>query len=97
MDKLLEVLDKKIDKVEEKLDDVNASIKNIDVTLVRQHASLEEHIRRTELLEDKMEHVDRHVTMVRGVGKFIVWDRSSIGYCCNYCAAFTSQVVFIQR
>jgi hypothetical protein len=54
------------DKLLDKLEKIEARLNAIDVTLVKQHASLEEHIRRTNLLEAKMEHVDSHVKYMEG-------------------------------
>lgn len=51
--------------------EINQVIQKIDVTLVKQEASLSEHIRRTELLELKLEPVEKHVTRVDGVVKFM--------------------------
>ena len=60
----LKAIDAKVDKLDERLDDV-------DKTLIRQHASLEEHIRRTDLLEKKLEPVEDHVKQVQGGVKLI--------------------------
>ncbi len=61
----------KVDKSDERLD-------SIDITLVRQNATLEEHVRRTELLEDKtnqlsddLKPVEKHVAMVTGALKLL--------------------------
>lgn len=40
--------------------------------LERLTTTVEEHVRRTNILEEKMERIEEHVTMVRGVGKFII-------------------------
>lgn len=61
----------RFDRVEEKLDQVITRISSIDVTLAKQHVSLEEHIRRTALLEKQMEPVQRHVNMVSGAFKLV--------------------------
>lgn len=39
--------------------------------LERLTTTVEEHVRRTNILEEKMERIEEHVTMVRGVGKFL--------------------------
>lgn len=65
----------KIDKVENKLDMVQDGVylrlESIDKTLVRQEANLEEHMRRTELLEQEILPIREHVHQLRGVLKFI--------------------------
>lgn len=59
------------DLILKKLDDMDDKINNIDKTLVRNTASLEEHIRRTELLEGAMKPVQEHVSMMKGAAKLI--------------------------
>lgn len=55
----------------DKLDSLDERLNNIDITLAKQETSLAEHIRRTNLLEEKLEPVEKHVTMLNGVAKFI--------------------------
>ena len=55
---------KQLDRIEERLD-------RIDVTLARNTASLEEHMRRTALLEQEVKPIKAHVAMVNGVFKFL--------------------------
>ena len=69
--KLLEKLDEKMDQVQERLGE-------IDVTLAKNTASLEEHIRRTELAEeaiavikDELKPIQKHVTQVHTVFQVI--------------------------
>ncbi len=59
------------DRIHEKLDKVVDSISEINVTLARQAVSLEEHIKRSNMLEAKMVPVERHVAMVNGALKFV--------------------------
>ena len=58
-------------RLEEKIDKVVESVANIDKTLAVNTSSLQEHIRRTELLEDAVEPIKKHVAAVDGVLKFI--------------------------
>ena len=58
------------DRIDAKLDKISDHIANIDVTLAKQEVSLSDHIRRTALLEEKLEPIEKHVTMVNGVLKF---------------------------
>jgi hypothetical protein len=59
------------DRIERKIDKIADHIGNIDVTLAKQEVTLADHIRRTELLEEKMSPVEKHVNMVHGVLKAI--------------------------
>lgn len=63
--------DKMTDRILKKLDDMDDKINNIDKTLVRNTASLDEHIRRTELLEEAIKPVQEHVSMMKGAAKLI--------------------------
>jgi hypothetical protein len=62
-----------------KLDKVYDKLQAIDVTLAAQHETLKDHIRRTEILETKLEPVEKHVAMVNGAVKFIMLIGISIG------------------
>jgi len=71
MNKILINIDKKIDKLDTRLD-------KVDVTLVKQEANLEEHMRRTDLLEkqhhsflEELKPIKSHVDQLRGVIKFL--------------------------
>lgn len=63
--------EKKLDILEAKLDDTNDHLHKIDITLTAQHISLKEHVKRTNDLQTIVLHVNRHVTMVEGVFKFL--------------------------
>lgn len=58
-------------RLEDKLDKVVDNINSINVTLGKQSVILEEHVKRTNLLEAKIEPIEKHVAMVHGVLKFI--------------------------
>lgn len=58
--------DEKLDKIEAKIDKIQDKIGSIDVTLAAQHESLKIHIKRTDLLEKKVENVERPLIMIRG-------------------------------
>ena len=77
MKQLLEHAIQQLNKLDDKLD-------NIDKTLVKQEVNLAEHMRRTDLLEKKLdkdmeillndlEPIEKHVERVKGVTKFLVW------------------------
>ncbi len=59
-------------RMEDKLDQVVEKISSIDTTLAKQEVSLSDHIRRTQILEEKLEPVERHVSMVNGIVKFLM-------------------------
>lgn len=58
-------------RLEEKIDKISDKISSIDVTLAKNTVSLEEHIKRTNILEQKLGPVEKHVNMVDGALKLI--------------------------
>lgn len=56
---------------DEKLDRIDGNIEQIKITLAKQHEQLSSHIRRTELLEARMEPVEKHVWLVAGALKLV--------------------------
>jgi hypothetical protein len=58
-------------RMEDKIDKLHENITEILVVLERNTASLDYHIKRTDMLEAKVEHVDKHVKMVNGAMKLI--------------------------
>lgn len=64
MDELIKRLEAKVDKLDERLD-------NMDKTLVLQEANLKEHMKRSDLLEKKLEPVEKHVHAVNTIFKLI--------------------------
>lgn len=63
--------DKRLGRIEVKLDDMADHIGEINVTLGSQRVSLEEHIRRTQLLEDMVLPIHKRVYMAQGALAFI--------------------------
>jgi hypothetical protein len=63
--------DDQISRIEDKVDVIIYRISNIDITAAKQQVSLDEHIRRTAILESELEPIKNHVAMVHGVLKFI--------------------------
>lgn len=57
--------------MENKLDKIIEKIASIDVTLAKQSVILEEHVKRTNLLEEKIEPIEKHVAMVNGALKLL--------------------------
>lgn len=49
---------------EAKIDKILEKIHSIDITMARNTASLEAHMKRTDLLEKKLEPVENHVSLI---------------------------------
>jgi len=60
-----------LDRLEEKLDKMIEKTASIDVTLAKQSVILDEHVKRSNLLEAKLAPVERHVAVVHGILKLI--------------------------
>lgn len=58
-------------RLENKIDNIVEKIGNIDVTLGKQSVILDIHVKRTNLLEAKIIPLEKHVTVVNGVLKFV--------------------------
>jgi len=58
--------------VDEKLDHLIERVTAIDVTLIFQAKQLEEHIKRTQLLELKVEPIEDHVKFIQGLVKLVM-------------------------
>lgn len=58
--------DKRLERVEIKLDDIADHIGEINVTLGSQRVSLDEHIRRTQILEEIIMPINKRVYMAQG-------------------------------
>jgi archaellum component FlaC len=63
--------DKRIERIEAKIDDIGEHINDTNVILAKQHESLKDHMRRTELLEEAIKPVQKHVSMVDGAMRLI--------------------------
>lgn len=61
----------KLDKILEKIDKVESHVGGQAITLAKLTVSVEDHIRRTNLLEEDFKPVKKHVAMVEGALKFI--------------------------
>lgn len=59
------------ERIEKKVDQIVDTISEINVTLAKQSVVLDEHIRRTALLEQAVDLLKHHQSMVSGVIKFI--------------------------
>lgn len=59
------------ERIEDKIDKLADKLANIDKTLAVNTSSLVEHVRRTNLLEERVEPLEKDVTMIHGALKFI--------------------------
>lgn len=64
-------METKLARIEDKIDKIVDRISSIDVTLARQHVSLEEHIRRTVALEQIVGPVQKDRLMAKGALKVV--------------------------
>lgn len=65
-------------RVEEKVDGIKTELTDIAVILAKQEVNIDIHIKRTNLLEESLDHlrkelkpVERHVAMMHGAAKLI--------------------------
>jgi len=66
------------DRKAAQLDRIESRLDSIDVTLVRNTAQLEEHIRRTEILEEEIKPVKAHVSLMNNTAKIIALIAASL-------------------
>lgn len=62
-------MDKKLDKLEAKLDKLDERLDQISTTLAVNTASLVEHIKRTNKLEERTEYNEKHVLFINNLFK----------------------------
>lgn len=60
-----------MDRLEGKIDTIQNHLGSIDVTLAKQSVILEEHVKRTNLLEKKIEPIESHVKLLKSIAKII--------------------------
>jgi ABC-type Zn uptake system ZnuABC Zn-binding protein ZnuA len=86
-------LDDRLARIEETLKNLEtssaataATIARVDVTLVKQHASIEYHIKRTDLAEAalagvraELKPIALHVAVVGAIGKFLLGSGGAVG------------------
>ena len=62
-------MDNSLNRIEEKIDRLDLRLDGVDKTLVRQNSELESHIKRTELLEGRIDPLEKYVWMaIGGIG-----------------------------
>jgi archaellum component FlaC len=60
-----------LDRFENKIDSIHDRLGSIDVTLAKQSVILDEHVKRTNLLEQKLEPVETYIKTIKSVVKII--------------------------
>jgi len=70
----------KIDRVLEKLDTLDGRVDNIDVTMAKQSVILDEHVRRTNILEEELRPIKKHVGMVNAIVKILIGVGGLVGF-----------------
>ena len=70
---------KSLGSISSDLKEINKNIREIDLTLVKQEQQLAEHIRRTNLLEEKMKPLESHVNHMQAGFKLLAFGSLIIG------------------
>lgn len=60
-----------MDELKTDIRDIKNNVAEIKITLAKQHVSLEEHMRRTAILEAQLEPLKEHVAMTGGAMKLL--------------------------
>lgn len=58
-------------RFEFKIDRIDQRMNSVDITLAKQSEILDIHVKRTNILEDSLKPIQRHVAMVDGAIKFL--------------------------
>lgn len=65
--------DDKLSRIENKIDKIESHMGKQEVNLARLTVSVEEHVKRSNLLEKKMEPLEDHVNLMNAVIKILVF------------------------
>lgn len=68
---LWEVIVAKFDKLDERLESFEKAQAEANIIAAKQEVNLEQHMKRTEMLESRMEPVERHINILNGALKAI--------------------------
>lgn len=66
-----DLLQDQTNKLDEQHQELDRRLDNIEKVMIAQEINLKEHIRRTDLLEEALKPIQKHVAMVEGVFKFL--------------------------
>lgn len=64
---------KALNRLYDQLDRIESRLDTVDITLTKNTVILDEHIRRTELLENALKPIDSHVKNMQAAGKIFMW------------------------
>lgn len=65
-------MDKRLDRLEDKIDSMISHQSRMETLLGKQAVILEEHVRRTNLLEEKIKPLEKHVVVVNALVKAVI-------------------------
>ena len=89
----------KLNKIEDKLDNLDGRVDNIDITLAKQHVSLEYHIKRSDqadaaikIVSDELSPVKDHVKAVNTLIKVLAWSIGIVGTLVGIMAGITALI-----
>ena len=63
--------EKRLDRIEDKLDLIDVHLSNINITLAKQSVILEEHVRRSTLLEEQVKPMQDKMHEIKGAVLFV--------------------------
>lgn len=64
-------IDTRLIRIEDKIDKVMEHVSSLDITSAKQQISLDYHIKRTDILENDIKPIKKHVERIHGALKFI--------------------------
>ena len=73
----------------DKLNEMDKRLDNIDITLVKQSKDLEYHILRTDILQEKVVPIEKHVTLINATVKIIIALAGAISFIVGIYAALS--------
>lgn len=66
-----DLLREQTNKLDIQHQELDKRLDNIEKVMIAQEINLKEHMRRTDILEESIKPIQKHVTMVEGVFKFL--------------------------
>jgi hypothetical protein len=73
----------------DKLNEMDKRLDNIDITLVKQSKDLEYHILRTDILQEKVAPIEKHVLLINATVKIIIALAGAISFLIGIYAAIS--------
>ncbi len=84
---------KQLDRIEKKVDIVVDKVSSLDATTKVQQTILDEHVRRSTMLEDQIKPIQKHVDRIEGALKFI----GALALLAGMAAAVTEVLTFLRH